>query len=113
MVYDLAVYLLLKQVDIREILYWDEVIDLKMRLLLKALWLLSFLFFSILLSIKLSQLSAIILPLELYSWLECRWGLANSYNCASYKTSFGGIVDSGRELLFSSLWELFAGLGVN
>jgi hypothetical protein len=59
----LAAYLLFKQIDIHEILHSDEVFALKARLLLKALWLLTFLFFSILLSVQLSERGAIILPI--------------------------------------------------
>src|SRR6202012_968198 len=45
-----------------EILHSDEVFALKARLLLKALWLLTFLFFSILLSVQISEGGGIILP---------------------------------------------------
>jgi AraC-like DNA-binding protein len=55
--------LLFKQVVIHEILHSDEVFALKARVLLKLLWLFTFLLLSILLSVQLAESGAIILPL--------------------------------------------------
>ena len=84
---------------------------MKIHLLLKILWLISFLFFSILLSVQLSELAVIVLPL-----LNSTRGsnVRQIDTTARHKRYFtNGIIDSGVELLLSSLWELFTELGVN
>jgi hypothetical protein len=92
-----------KQIDIHEILHSDEVFTLKLRLLLKALWLLTFLFFSIVLSVRLAGRGAIILPL-LHSIRNANLGaeeLDRSYTLIQTKESGlrDGVLISPTEML--------------
>ena len=111
--YDLAVNLLFEQLDVPKIIHSDEVLALKTRLLLKALWLLTFLFFSILSSSQPPELGAMVLSLSQPS-LNPSLGLVRQLmpTRRHEKYDIGGIISDEARLLFSSLWELFVELGV-
>jgi hypothetical protein len=87
-------------------LYSDEVLVLKTRLLLKVLWLISYLLFSILLDIPSSKLAPIVLPscTPPVTWLYVVVRrLLPTARHARYSTS--GIIDSQNGLLSRSLWR--------
>ena len=98
--------------DIREILHSDEVLALKTRLLLKTLWLISFL-----LLFNITERAAFRTCSDRIALLHSTRGsnlgvisqIVPTARHARYSTN--GIIDSGAELLVSSLWEFFTDLG--
>jgi hypothetical protein len=95
----------------RKILHSDKVLTLKIRLLLKTLWLISFVFFSMLLSVQLSELAAVVL--SFLNSTRSSSVIQRVTTAGRERYSSKRIIQSGVKLLFSSLWDLFTELEVN